>query len=70
MRHSRRFCPSGKDEVVGARVMVRVLAQEGQTVGKGGSRVSEGVKVGGEWLGRKGGGGSTEEHLDWYGAVC
>lgn len=33
MRHSRRFCPSGKARVEGAREMVRTLAQVGQTGG-------------------------------------
>lgn len=31
MRHSSRFCPSGKDTVEGAREIVRTLAQLGQT---------------------------------------
>ena len=31
MRHSRRFCPSGKVGVEAAREIVRTLAQEGQT---------------------------------------
>lgn len=31
VRHSRRFCPSGKDTVEGAREIVRTLAQVGQT---------------------------------------
>lgn len=48
MRHSRRFCPSGKLRVEGAREMVRTLAQVGQT----GGWVSE---VG--WFWREGEGG-------------
>lgn len=35
MRHSRRFWPSGKDKVEGARETVRTLAQVGQTSEKG-----------------------------------
>lgn len=31
MRHSSRFCPSGKSTVEGARETARTLAQEGQT---------------------------------------
>lgn len=35
MRHSRRFWPSGKERVEGARETMRTLAQVGQTDGRG-----------------------------------